>query len=159
MFLYLMDGCYDWWKEIMQKMVLFCWLHLSWKKGEQSSCTIHEQENWDSLTAGGCTRNLILISLSRGEESLFEILRVTTASSCTSHSIWSSPQCRPWPGSCLLCPLRSGMLWKELFVNDFLWSRRDNFSSIKENTSLQNLTLFFLTCFFFPKYCKVLKLL
>lgn len=91
MFLYLMDGCYDWWKEIMQKKFSSGGFICHGKReGRQSNCTTHEQEHWDFLTTGRFTRNSIPIATSGGEESLFEILRVTTAPSCMLHSTWSS---------------------------------------------------------------------
>lgn len=146
-----MDGCYDWWKEIMQKGFSSGGFICHGKReGEKSRCATHEQENWDLFTAGGCTRNLILISLRGGEVSLFKILRGTTAPSCTLYSTWSSPQWWPWPCSCLLSTLRSGTIWKQLLDNDLLWSRRDNFSPIKQNISLHNLILFFSDLFFLP---------
>lgn len=156
MFLYLMDGCYDWWKEIMQKKFSSGGFICHGKReGRQSNCTTHEQEHWDFLTTGRFTRNSIPIATSGGEESLFEILRVTTAPSCMLHSTWSSLKtpCRPWPCSCLLCTLRSEMLWEQLLGNNLLWSRRENFSPFKENTSLENLPSFILTWFSFPWCC------
>lgn len=38
MFLYLMDGCDDWWKEIMQKDLLLA-SSFAMEKEEQSICT------------------------------------------------------------------------------------------------------------------------
>lgn len=90
MFLYLMDGCDDWWKEIMQKGPLLV-SSFAMEKEESKAVALPTNENWDLSTAGGRTTNLILISPSGGGAAQSKILRVTTAPACTSPSTWSSP--------------------------------------------------------------------
>lgn len=91
MFLYLMDGCDDWWKEIMQKGPLLVSSFAMEKEKESKAVALPTNENWDLSTAGGRTTNLILISPSGGGVAQSKILRVTTAPACTSPTTWSSP--------------------------------------------------------------------
>lgn len=152
MFLYLMDGCYGWWKEIMQNSGASSSMEkgkeskaialLKNKKRETSWLQENAQENEFFFLFGG--RKVSVWNPESHHCSL-------SALSSTLHSTWSSPQCRPWPCCCFLRTPRAGILWKQYLGNDLLWSSRDNFSSIKENTSLQNLTLFFSDLFFFPQ--------
>lgn len=121
MFLYLMDGCYDWWKEIMQKKALFWWLRLSWKKGRRAK-QLHY--SW--------TREFRLLDCRRMHKKLnsyFSIwgrrvsvwnLRVATALSCTLCSTWSSPQIQTMQLNLLTMSAFPALLGLGCFGSNFL---------------------------------------